>query len=194
MNLTDDTMIDVAGLVPGFREDFDDLDDGTMDAFEHEDSYSLAQLKGRGWTSSSIRTLLGEPDSIAENPFNSKSPIKLYRVDRVHAAEADSSFSLTRRGPASQDTKAKLKGAWARRKAAALDAINDFQITVEQMTPEELTARVIASRNECLDSVGLDPDEPRKSEADVHLHNPEDASTPRFRRHRTENVPTPLVN
>jgi hypothetical protein len=50
--------------------------------------YTTEQLKDRGWTSSMVKAHLGKPDDQRSNPNGPlKKPVKLYRIERVHAAE-----------------------------------------------------------------------------------------------------------
>jgi len=52
-----------------------------------------AGLKKRGWTEAMIRDLLGEPDRYVRNPhYSSAGPMRLWRLQRVEAAEAAPGF------------------------------------------------------------------------------------------------------
>jgi hypothetical protein len=62
-----------------------------------QDHYTTEQLKERGWTSSMIKAHLGKADEQRSNPNGPlRKPVNLYRIERVHVAEA---------GPASSDMK-----------------------------------------------------------------------------------------
>jgi hypothetical protein len=50
-------------------------------------------LKERGWTEAMIRDLLGEPDRYVDNPhYKSAGQMRLWRLQRVEAAEAAPGF------------------------------------------------------------------------------------------------------
>lgn len=50
--------------------------------------YTQTELRTRGWRPSAIAALLGEPDWLGGNPYyKSAAPTKLWRADRVQAAE-----------------------------------------------------------------------------------------------------------
>jgi hypothetical protein len=54
-------------------------------------------LKDRGWTESMIRDLLGDPDLYADNPhYKTAAPMRLWRLQRVEAAEAAPGFAAAR--------------------------------------------------------------------------------------------------
>jgi len=59
--------------------------------FEHEiDSYSKTMLLERGWKSDLIVELLGQPDELKENAYDTKT--QLYRIGRVVEAEKSETF------------------------------------------------------------------------------------------------------
>jgi hypothetical protein len=52
------------------------------------------RLKERGWTEAMIRDLLGDPDLVTGNPhYKSAGPMRLWRLQRVEAAEAAPEFA-----------------------------------------------------------------------------------------------------
>jgi hypothetical protein len=54
---------------------------------------SMAGLRARGWTAALVRRLLGEPDLLRPHPlFRTARQIRLYRVERVEAAERGDEF------------------------------------------------------------------------------------------------------
>ncbi|MER6345644.1 hypothetical protein ACWC10_23885 [Streptomyces sp. NPDC001595] len=54
---------------------------------------SVAGLRARGWTAGMVRQLLGEPDLLRPHPLlRTARPIRLYRVERVEAAERGDEF------------------------------------------------------------------------------------------------------
>ena len=77
-------------------------------------------LKERGWTEAMIRDLLGDPDLMVDNPhYKSASPMRLWRVHRVEAAEADPGF-VAERERAERRCAAAAKGAELRMTFKAL--------------------------------------------------------------------------
>lgn len=53
-----------------------------------------AKLRERGWTESMIRDLLGDPDLTVPNPYyRSADPMRLWRLQRVEAAESAPGFA-----------------------------------------------------------------------------------------------------
>lgn len=60
---------------------------------KRDDYWSLAALKGRGWSESLVRKLLGDPDENACNPhFICAAPQRLYLRTRVKKVEASAAF------------------------------------------------------------------------------------------------------
>ncbi len=55
---------------------------------------TISRMKSeRGWTDGLVRTHLGDPDKLAPNPHYRRAPeMRLYRLDRVEAAENTDSF------------------------------------------------------------------------------------------------------
>ncbi|MEV5728792.1 MULTISPECIES: hypothetical protein [Streptomyces] len=71
---------------------------------------SVAGLRARGWTAALVRQLLGEPDMLRPHPlFRTARQIRLYRLERVEAAERGEEFRA-------------VAAAAARRSAAARTA------------------------------------------------------------------------
>lgn len=57
-----------------------------------------AKLRERGWTEAMIRDLLGAPDLTVPNPYyRSSAEMRLWRVQRVEAAEAEPGFAEQRK-------------------------------------------------------------------------------------------------
>jgi hypothetical protein len=82
-------------------------------------------LKERGWTAAMIRGLLGAPDLYADNPhYKSAAPMRLWRLRRVEAAEADPGFAAQRER-AERRCAAAAKGAELRMAFRALARIGE---------------------------------------------------------------------
>jgi len=83
---------------------------GGGDSHSARTHLSVAGLRARGWTAGIVRQLLGEPDLLRVNPHSQAAPrIRLYRVERVEAAERSEEFRA-------------VSAAAARRSATARDA------------------------------------------------------------------------
>jgi hypothetical protein len=93
--------------------------------------FNISELKKRGWTQGLIKRFLGEPDATRPNRYRSrrrKSPVKLYRANRVRELEASPEFAEAK-GKAMVRSKAATKAA--QRKAASLLAeVDAIEISV----------------------------------------------------------------
>ena len=59
-----------------------------------QDYYTTEQLKDRGWTSLMIKAHLGKADEQRSDPNGRlRKTVKLYRIERVHAAEVGAARS-----------------------------------------------------------------------------------------------------
>ena len=68
-------------------------------------------LRERGWTEAMIRGLLGAPDLTVDNPhYKTAAPMRLWRLQRVEAAEASPEFA-SRRKRAERQCAAAARGA-----------------------------------------------------------------------------------
>jgi hypothetical protein len=107
---------------------------------------SVAGLKARGWTAALIRTLLGEPDTRADNPhYRKAAPMRLYLRARVEAVEASEAWqaALTTSAP----RKAAAAQAVETKRQQLLTAIQALHITVPVYPEAALTARACAHYN-----------------------------------------------
>lgn len=93
------------------------------------DHASLAGLRARGWTAGLVRQLLGEPDLLRVNPYSvSAPPTRLYRLERVEAAEQSPRFrvvaaaTVRRSGTASAGLRRRRREVSARAAAARGEA------------------------------------------------------------------------
>ncbi|MEU4036793.1 hypothetical protein [Streptomyces collinus] len=94
-------------------------------ATARRDHVSPAGLRARGWTAGLVRQLLGEPDLLRANPYSvSAPPTRLYRVERVEAAEQSHGFkavaaaTVRHSGPASAGLRRRRREVSARAAAA----------------------------------------------------------------------------
>ena len=61
---------------------------------------SVAGLRARGWTAGMVRQLLGKPDLLRTNPYFRTAPrTRLYRVERIAAAERSDEFRIAAAEP-----------------------------------------------------------------------------------------------
>lgn len=99
---------------------------------EEQRLWAVAQLKGRGWTRSMIDRLLGEPDELRANPcYRSAAPMRLYRAERVEAAEASAEYGAIKAVAARRS--AASAAAAAKRADALMDEAYEFEPTVPKM-------------------------------------------------------------
>ncbi|UJA07533.1 hypothetical protein HGI09_49770 [Streptomyces collinus] len=87
---------------------------------------SLTGLRARGWSAGLVRRLLGEPDLLRVNRYSvSAPPTRLYRLERVEAAEESPGFrvvaaaTVRRSGTASAGLRRGRREVSARAAAAA---------------------------------------------------------------------------
>lgn len=108
---------------------------------------SLAGLRHRGWTPSMVAKLLGAPDLTVRNPrFRGAAPSRLYSAARVEAAEATDAFAAL--ASAASRRAACSRAASERRRRAVLAEVEGLHIRVPRLTPECLTRRAVAHRNQ----------------------------------------------
>lgn len=106
---------------------------------------SSAGLRARGWTGGTVRRLLGAPDRLSVNPrFRSAPHTRLYRAERVDAAERSEEFrkvaeSAVRRSDA-------VRAELERRREAVLERIRTEPIDVPRLDPGKLALRTVEYR------------------------------------------------
>lgn len=106
---------------------------------------SAAGLRARGWTGGIVRRLLGAPDRLSVNPrFRSAPHTRLYRTERVEAAERSEEFrevaeSAVRRSDA-------VRAELERRREAVLERIRTEPIDVPRLDPGKLALRTVEYR------------------------------------------------
>ncbi|MCD7437741.1 hypothetical protein K4B79_05830 [Streptomyces lincolnensis] len=77
---------------------------------------SAAGLRVRGWTPGLVRHLLGEPDLLRPHPHLRSAPqTRLYRLERVRAAERSGEFRAVWAAAARRSTAARAAAARRRR-------------------------------------------------------------------------------
>ncbi|MFE7581992.1 hypothetical protein ACFU5Y_10535 [Streptomyces gardneri] len=107
---------------------------------------TLTGVRGRGWTDSMVRDLLGSPDVQGRDPRRwSLAPVRLYLLVRVETVERTAEFAA-----ASLLSKARsaAAGMYAeRRRAAVLTAIRAAPIEVPLLPGPELERRAVRHRH-----------------------------------------------
>jgi len=106
-----------------------------------------AALLDRGWTVAGIRRFLGDPDATKPNPrYRSASPMRLWAIDRVEAAEATPEWA---RWVKASEVRRQAGLKVADRKRAELAAmVKAVHISIAPATLEMATARAIRSFND----------------------------------------------
>lgn len=114
---------------------------------------SAAGLRARGWSDGTVRRLLGEPDRLSAHPhFRSAPWIRMYRVERVEAAEesaefrSGAAFAARRSGAVRKAVCRRGREAVARRRREILARILAAPIEVPRMDAGELTQRAVEHR------------------------------------------------
>ncbi|GHH53514.1 hypothetical protein FHS35_004781 [Streptomyces umbrinus] len=126
---------------------------------------SAAGLRARGWTDGIVRRLLGEPDRLSAHPrFRSAPWTRMYRVERVEAAEqsaefrsgaafrsgvafrSGAAFAARRSGAVRKAAGRRGREAVARRRREVLARILAEPIDVPRMDAGELARRAVEHR------------------------------------------------
>ncbi|MEV6543190.1 hypothetical protein [Streptomyces sp. NPDC051665] len=107
---------------------------------------SAAGLRARGWTAGMVRQLLGEPDLLRVNPHVRAAPrIRLYRVERVEAAERSEEFRAVSAAAVRRSAAARV--AARRRRREVLARIAAEPIEVPRLAPHQLAALAVEHRD-----------------------------------------------
>lgn len=70
-----------------------DKEQGEREGEARRTHVSAGRLRARGWPAGLVRRLLGEPDLLLGlGPHRSGPPLRLYRIERVEAAERSEEF------------------------------------------------------------------------------------------------------
>ncbi|MFI6036905.1 hypothetical protein ACIBBD_22565 [Streptomyces sp. NPDC051315] len=113
--------------------------EGGDDAQASRTHLSAAGLRARGWTAGMVRQLLGEPDLLGVNPHVGSAPrTRLYRVERVEAAERSDEFRAVAAAAARRSGAA--KEADRRRRREVLARIAAEPVDVPRLAPDRLAA------------------------------------------------------
>lgn len=114
---------------------------------------SAAGLRARGWTDGIVCRLLGEPDRLSAHPrFRSAPWTRMYRVERVEAAEqsaefrSGAAFAARRSGAVRKAVGRRGREAVARRRREVLARILAEPIDVPRMDAGELAQRAAEHR------------------------------------------------
>lgn len=107
---------------------------------------TMRQLRERGWTPSIVSNLLGRPDGIDYNVTRPKRPRRLWRCDRIFAAEQTDLFAERRR--VARERSATMTLLLLRASQGALDAARSATIDLSAVPLDyALEVRRIAERN-----------------------------------------------
>ena len=110
------------------------------------DLLSIKDLGARGWTDAMITRFLGESDETATNPrYVTKSPMRLFRLNRVEAVEKQPNFQSALVQSASRRERAKR--AAAKRREQTLAQVETISISVPHYTRKELVRRACEHYN-----------------------------------------------
>jgi len=116
--------------------------EGGGDSHAARTHLSAAGLRARGWTAGMVRQLLGEPDLLRVNPHSQAAPrIRLYRVERVEAAERSEEFRAVSAAAARRSAAARV--AARRRRREVLARIAAEPIDVAGPAPHRLAASAV---------------------------------------------------
>jgi hypothetical protein len=96
--------------------------------------FNISDLIERGWTRGLIKRFLGEPDATRRNRYRNRrrSPVKLYRVNRVTEVEASPEFAEAQ-SKAMVRSEAATKAA-QRRAASLLAEVDAIEISVARLS------------------------------------------------------------
>lgn len=106
---------------------------------------SAAGLRARGWTPAMVRQLLGEPDLLRPGPgFRSVPQTRLYRIERVEAAERTAEFRAVSAVAARRS--AEVRAALQRRRREVLARITAERLEVPRLAPARLAVLAVGYR------------------------------------------------
>lgn len=106
---------------------------------------SLAGLRLRGWTGGMVHRLLGAADRLSVNPrFRDAPRVRLYRLDRVEAAERSDEFRAVAQSSGRRSEA--VRAAMRRRREEVLERIRNEPIDVPRLDPGKLALRAVEHR------------------------------------------------
>ncbi|MGW0707638.1 hypothetical protein ACWD4G_17045 [Streptomyces sp. NPDC002643] len=106
---------------------------------------SLAGLRVRGWTGGMVRRLLGAPDRLSVNPrFRDAPHMRLYRMERVEAAERSEGFRAVADSSARRSEA--VRAAVRRRREEVMERIRSEPIEVPRLDTGRLALRAVEHR------------------------------------------------
>ncbi len=112
-------------------------------------------LKQRGWTESMIKKFLGDADAEKDNPmYKSASPMKLYAMARVLAAESEESF-IAQKLKAESRSKT-MKNVANLKKQELLEQIDHMTFRIKVIPEESLLKNAIRSYNDFHEMIGME--------------------------------------
>ena len=104
---------------------------------------SFTAVKARGWTPALVRDFLGEPDSLARNPYyRSGAPVKLYAQHRILAVETTDAFNAAKEAAGRRSKSAKAAADVRRQELIA--EIRAMVVTVSHVPLETLMRKSLA--------------------------------------------------
>ncbi|MFH0520455.1 hypothetical protein ACHBTE_25175 [Streptomyces sp. M41] len=104
---------------------------------------SAAGLRTRGWTAAMVRQLLGEPDLLRARPASRTGPpTRLYRIERVEAAERSDAFRALSALAARRSADARAASQRRRREVSARIAAEPLE--VPRLSPARLTVLAVS--------------------------------------------------
>ncbi|MET9835133.1 hypothetical protein ABZ078_38995 [Streptomyces sp. NPDC006385] len=114
---------------------------------------SAAGLRARGWTVAMVRELLGEPDLVRANAVSRSAPwTRLYRIERVEAAERSEEFRALSAVAARRSPGARAASQRRRREVAARIAAEPLE--VPRLSAARLTVLAVAHHERRLGEQG----------------------------------------
>jgi hypothetical protein len=114
---------------------------------DRENHLTKKKVKERGWTDFLISKYLGEPDIIKNSGYyQGGGKIYLYSIDRVISCEQLDEFSQDKE-ISGRRSRAALNGASTKTKKL-INLIENLEIIIPDLDPDDLLARAIASYNE----------------------------------------------
>jgi hypothetical protein len=89
------------------------INETVVDPARYDREYvTQSEMKSKGWTSTTISKYLGVPDKLARNPVRRRAAqMRLYKVDRVEAAENSPEFKAFQQSRSAQKSQREWRAA-----------------------------------------------------------------------------------